>query len=124
MGGGAAGRSLRLRVVADRPATGGASSEPGCEDVERLRVELAARRLDAHLAAVLTATVLGWARATLIALADRTERAVSRWARSLAVRLAPPSTARRRALRSLVDTALRARRGTTASAGGSRRDRH
>jgi O-antigen biosynthesis protein len=109
--------------VADRPTTGGASTEPSGEDVDRLRLELAARRYDAHLAAVLTATLRLWAVRTVTTVRRRLSSTVRRWARTLAVHLAPPNTARRRAVRAAAGSALRARRGASPPSSGSRRYR-
>jgi O-antigen biosynthesis protein len=109
--------------VADRPATGGASTEPGCGDVDRLRLELAARRLDAHLAAVLATTLRLWATHAVTSLCVSAWRSLLRWARSIAVRLAPPGTARRRAVRAVVTSALQARRGAATRPLGTRRYR-
>ncbi|HEY8081817.1 MAG TPA: hypothetical protein VIE15_06970, partial [Acidimicrobiales bacterium] len=104
--------------MADRAATRGASTERPCEEIARLRLELAARRYDAFLSAVLAVTLRTWVARALGAARARVLGASLRCARSLAVRLAPPGTARRTAARAVVGSALRARRG--AAPGSSR----
>jgi len=90
---------------------------------ERLRIELAARRYDAHLAAVVSRTARAWVARAAASAWRRVTEPVGRRARTAAVRLLPPSTARRAAVRRVVRSGLMARRGHPAPSYATRRYR-
>jgi GT2 family glycosyltransferase len=110
--------------VTVRGASGDASDAGLREENEELRHELARRRHDVYLAAVLIATLRNAVGQLQTTLVRRPFAAVARGVRATLVRLAPPGTRRRAALRSVARRGLAARRGSTAPVRpGSRRYR-
>jgi GT2 family glycosyltransferase len=94
--------------VGDPVVTGTPSSAVEPDEAMLAAADL---RLDAHLSQVLVVTARAAAHRALAALRGALVRPTWRAVRTVAVRLAPPGTRRRDALRSVAGTAVRARRG-------------
>ena len=101
------------------------TAEPLRLENDRLRLELAARRSDAHASAVLAATVAALVDKSGRGARTRVRRTVLRTLRQIARLLAPDGTRRRDLLRALASRMVGARRGEgPAVAASDRRYRH